>query len=156
MKTHASDHSPEATIGKRARRERERERERDRAWWTTRFCLVVVVVVVVVVVAAGEPREDRRWRERNPDDLRGWTVRIRACASLARSGTHARTNPRTHAPTHPRPDLKCASNLEKSFLFGGYLNSCARSLSPNAQTLSHSLALRARSFARRGLWRVVL
>jgi hypothetical protein len=39
---------------------------------------------------------------------------------LARSGTHthARTHAITHARTHaPAADLKCASNLEKSFLF---------------------------------------
>ena len=101
----ASD-SPKEQIGKReSETETERGGRRDSVWKSW--------------LRVGEPRQDARWRD--PNDLRGWTVCLGHAPRSLRH-PHARTHARTHSLTHARThalaaDLKCASNLEKSFLF---------------------------------------
>jgi len=94
MKTHASDHSPEATIGKRARRERERPS--------------VVDDDILSGSSRGRGRgrgRARENRERTGDGERETPTTCvagryefgHAPRSLAQAPTHART----HALTHP-------------------------------------------------------
>jgi len=147
MKTHASDHSPEATIGKRARRERERERERDRAWWTTRFCLVVVVVVVVVVVARGRTERGQamaREKPRRPAWLDGTNSGMRLARSLRHPRTHEPTHSRTHTPA-ARPEVRVEPREE---LPVRWVSELVRSLALSQRPDSLSLTRATRSFVR--------